>query len=141
MPPRKRRRHLAPESLRLQVADALRCLSDIPRLAYSDLTWLEYVMDRSEGKNVLFPEAAELNALLEDIANDLIQRLPGCGKVAILRETLEGVLNQQSVSAIARSQGKSREHFSRTYWKQASQLVADELYKRCGLGSTTQGRR
>ena len=60
-------------------------------------------------------------------ATELANRLQGDGKVAILRAVLEGVCAGKSIAQIAREHGKTREHFSRTYWVQATALVAREI--------------
>jgi hypothetical protein len=122
------------KELRAAVAQALLHLGDITRLADSPLVDLPQVRRRWQGSAKLFAEGQAVRDVLEEAAGTIIDRLAGDGKVALLRATLEGILQHQSVSSIARARGKSREHFSRTYWKLAAGLVADEILALNGDG-------
>lgn len=123
------------EELRVAVAQALLHLGDITWLADSPLAHLPPVQRRCEGKHELFAEGQALHDVLDEIVRSLVERLSGNGKVAILRATLQGVASDRSVSRIARDLGKTREHFSRTYWKLAAGLVAEEVLALNGAGS------
>jgi hypothetical protein len=68
-----------------------------------------------------------LAGLLTELANALITRLEGGGKLAILQATFRGIREGRSVAAIAREHGRTREHFSRTNWRLAMQLLAADL--------------
>lgn len=86
----------------------------------------------------LFPQGHALSQLLEGLMNDLVSRLQGSGKVAFLRALFEGLLRGESISAVARQLGRSREHVTRSYWPRAVRLVADEL---CQPPSPTCGHQ
>ena len=122
------RRRLTDHELRTLVAPALLHLQDPAWLSLnSPLVELAEVQRRSAGSPRLFADGQALAGFLMEIAKGLTARLEGGGKLAILRATFQGICDSRSIAAIARDQGRTREHFSRTYWRLAVQLLAAEL--------------
>lgn len=115
------------KEFRASVAHALLHLGDITALDDSPLAMLPTVRKRAAGSTRLFAEGQALSDTLQEIVGDLRDRLAGPGTVAMIRATLEGVAHYESIASIARRHGKTREHWSRHYWKMAVILVADEI--------------
>jgi hypothetical protein len=123
-----RRQRLTERELRAAVAHALLHLWDIPTLADSPLAALPVVQRRCQGnERLLFCEGVALAAYLREIVADMIDRLPGDGKVAVLRNLLQGVCDGKSIAQLAREHGRTREHYSRQYWPKVAALVAHEI--------------
>jgi hypothetical protein len=109
------------------VAEALRRLGDTVFLDDSPLADLPEVIRLAENDRRLFARGEALSCLLSGVLVALTERLTGGGRVALIRKTLEGVGRGHSIASIAREQQKTREWWSRHYWKLAVGLVADEL--------------
>lgn len=109
------------------VGQALLNLDDVGRLADSPLVLLPEVQRRLAGSTRLFADGDALADYLSETARDVAGQLPTSGRLALMRATLRGVCEGKSVAAIAREQGKSPEHFSRSYWSSAVRLVARQL--------------
>jgi hypothetical protein len=121
-------RRLTDHELRALVASALLHLHDPAWLSMnSPLVELAEVQRRSAGSSKLFADGHALAELLHHIAQGISARLEGDGKLATLRAIYAGICDGRSIAAIARDQGKTREHFSRTYWRLAVQLLTAEL--------------
>jgi hypothetical protein len=118
---------LRTKELRQEVTRALLHLQDVTWLVDSPLVDFPAVHKAAVGKSSLFAEGEALREVLTETVQGLTARLSGEGRVGLLRATLEGILEYQSIAQIARKQGLTREHFSRTYWKQAANLVADRF--------------
>lgn len=108
-------------------------------LRFDDLAWLSdcrlcelpQVQERARSSRALFAEGIALRELLDCAARAVMDRLPpGDPRLERVRFTLNGVLQGQSIAALARSQGKSREYWSRTVWRRAVALVTRELVQR-----------
>lgn len=82
---------------------------------------------RSADRRSVFADGEALNEMLCQVVEGLIERLAGTGRIALIRATLEGVARGESIARIARDHGKTREWWSRHYWKLAVGLVADEV--------------
>jgi DNA-binding phage protein len=123
------------QQFRTAVAEALLHLGDVTWLQDSPLAALPEVERRSAGSQQLFAEGQALGELLHESLTAVKLRLVGFGKVALLRAALEGIDRSETIAHIAREHGRTREHFSRTYWKLAAGLVAEELAR-----STRSGR-
>jgi hypothetical protein len=115
------------EEFEHSLAEALRRLDDALFLDDSPLVDLPEVRRRAENDHRLFARGEALSCLLRGVLADLTERLAGGGRVGLIRTTLEGVARGQSIASIAREQRKTREWWSRHYWKLAVGLVADEL--------------
>jgi hypothetical protein len=127
-PSSRRRQRLTERELRAAVAHALLHLWDIPCLADSPLTALPVVQRRSQANpRLLFAEGHALAAYLHETVADVIVQLEGEGKIAILRDLLQGVCTGKSIAQVAREHGRSREHFSRHHWYRATSLVARQI--------------
>ena len=109
------------------IAQALLHLADAPWLADSPLVHLPGVQRRCQGSTRLFAEGHALAAYLRETVSSLVERLDGDGKEGVLRAVLEGVCAGKSIAAIAREHGKTREHYSRSYWPLAVQLVVADI--------------
>lgn len=119
------------------VAAALLHFDDLAWLAESRLCELQQVQDRARRSNALFAEGIALRAFLEQSAHKVIDRLPaGDRRSERIRFTVNGVLHGQSIASLARTQGKSREYWSRSVWRQAVLLIARELVQQERLTAT-----
>jgi DNA-binding phage protein len=125
--PRRQKGSLTGSLFAGSVGEALLHLQDPMWLDDSPLVELTEVQRLSKTDAHLFADGIALRTVLIEAIDQVMKRLPNEDKPAILKATLQGVLRGQSVAAIAREHGKSREHFSRTYWRRASKLVADAL--------------
>ena len=119
--------HLRKAELHASVAAALHHLGDVIALENSPLIELAEVRRRSADRRSVFADGEALNEMLYQIVEGLIARRTGTGRIALIRATLEGVARGESIARIARDQGKTREWWSRHYWKLAVGLVADEV--------------
>ncbi len=119
--------NLRKAELQASVAEALHHLGDVIALENSILIELPEVRRRSVDRRSVFADGEALNEVLSEIVEGLILRLTGLGRIALIRATLEGVARGESIARIARDQGKTREWWSRHYWKLAVGLVAEEI--------------
>jgi hypothetical protein len=114
--------------LGVEVATAMLHFHDLAWLAESELCELSQVQTLARGSHVLFAEGIALRQLLESSAKTVLDRLPrGDRRLDRIRFTLEGVLEGRSIAALAREQGRTREYWSRSVWREAAALVAREL--------------
>src|SRR5690349_18210568 len=109
------RTRVSDHDLAALVGQALLQLDDASRLAESPLVLLPEVQRRLAGSTRLFADGEALGDYLTEIAQDVAGQLPSSGRLGLMRAALLGVCDGKSVAAIARQQGKSREHFSRSY--------------------------
>jgi hypothetical protein len=111
-----------------EVAFALLHSSDLYELAGLELCDLPLIQERARNIRALFAEGVALQAVLVSAAHSVLGRLPsGDVRVDRIRTTLEGVMRGQSIAQIARQNSRTREYWSRSYWKQAVELVAKEM--------------
>jgi hypothetical protein len=102
--------------------------NDLAWLSESALRDLRQVQDRASRSGALFAEGLALQHILNAAAQVVIETLPrGDRKLERIRATLEGVMAGSSLAAVARSQGKSREYWSRYVWPEVVTLVTHEL--------------
>ena len=123
--------------LTADVAAALLHFDDLAWLSESRLCELQQVQDRAHRSNALFAEGMALRGLLEQSAHKVVDRLPaGDRRSERIRFTVNGVLDGQSIAALARTQGRSREYWSRSVWRQAVLLITRELVQQGRLPAT-----
>lgn len=131
--PRRREPTVRDRDFHAQVADALRHLGDVTKLAESPLADLPPVRELWEHSPVLFREGIALAEVVHAVVRAILARLPqhGASRLRYIRTILEVVaIEHRSISEAARRLELSREHLSRTYWAEAVALVADELQTR-----------
>ena len=123
--------------LTADVGHAMLRFNDLAWLSESRLCELPQVQERARSSRALFAEGIALRELLDCAAQAVMDRLPpGDPRLERVRFTLNGVLQGQSIAALARSQGKSREYWSRTVWRAAVGLVTRELVQREKIRAT-----
>lgn len=121
------RRRVSDPEFRACVAQALLHLGDVAWLADSPLVTLPPVQERITDSRKLFAEGYALREQVTETAQAVARELEERGKLGLVRATLTGVCAGKSVACVAREHGKTREHFSRTYWSLAVALAADRL--------------
>lgn len=121
-------RHVRGRVTANDVASALRHLHDLATLSDSPLCELPEVQEMARHSRAIFAEARELRDQLTELVSDVIRRLPEDDMISRqVRATLQGILDGRTIAAVAREHGKSRECWSRTRWKQAAELVSQEM--------------
>jgi hypothetical protein len=105
-------------------------LDDVAWLSESQLCDLPQVVERARGSRLLFADGVALQRWLRAVVKLVAQKLPpGDRRSERIHFTLAGVLEGRSIAALARERGKTREYWSRAVWRQAIQLVAQELLR------------
>jgi len=121
------RSRLTSQEMRAVVARALLHVRDYSWLSDSPLVGLAEVQRRAFGSTRIFFEGRALSELISETVLAITDELEEPGKLGIVRDVLLGVCAGKSIAAVAREHGRTREHFSRSYWPFAVQLVADRL--------------
>lgn len=123
------RRGLSREQLRLEVARALRHVVD------------PFALEESRLAQLVSGERADRGCLGRGIALSTLLRQAVQGAVARLEQAglrshsdlLQAVISGSSIAAWAREHKVTREHVSRTLWRQTTAAVARELLARRSL--------
>jgi|GEM_PF-5374147 len=98
----------------------------------TELVCLPQVAERWDARTELFREGLAVQSVLVETVTDLVNRLGDSARERKLKATLDAFLRSESIASLARRHAKSREHWSRTYAKLATNLTARALLRNPG---------
>jgi hypothetical protein len=143
------RRAMSNASLQDQIGLALKSLLDRSALNRSPLARLSYVerAARDQYGGRLMPRGLALRAILESCIDEVVNDLSGEPALKNQCEYLKMIKSGVTCKEIGRALGRSREHVSRKYRKEAVALVSEvkrgplEIRPRSVKGSELSSRR